>query len=230
MLRKELSHKSTKIVKVKEAISPFGPLMLNGNIRQDTNKKIFDFVKYQLSLKPDVQDEIVVSKKNTYQANSVVNGIMQHLDYELQYKKFDDVVSIVIKDILKIYFTTYIDFVKPYIDVSQLKNDYMNVTDCWLVKMCKGDFHINHDHNTNPTVVSGALYLNVPKDLADKEPQGNIVWNLTVPGQELKNNTWTHSPKNGDWYVWPSWLPHHVYPFQSEEDRYMISFNAAFPS
>ena len=37
MLRKELSHKSTKIVKVKEAISPFGPLMLNGNIKQDVN-------------------------------------------------------------------------------------------------------------------------------------------------------------------------------------------------
>ena len=230
MLRKELSHKSTKIIKVKEAISPFGPLMLNGNIKQDVNKKILDFVKYQLSLKPDHQDEIVVSKKETYQQHSVVNGTMQNLDYELQYKNFDNIVSIAINDILKIYFATYIDGIRPYMETSQLKNNHMNITACWLVKMCKGDFHITHDHATHPTVVSGSLYLDVPEENIEKEPQGSIVWNLTVPGKELRNNTWTHSPKNGDWYVWPAWLPHHVYPFQSEKDRYMISFNAAFPT
>ena len=89
----------------------------------------------------------------------------------------------------------------------------------WYVIMRSGDFHVLHEHSgQSGSQVSGAVYLNVPQNLP--EPQGNINWIMSDA-----HTVTSSSPKTGDIFLWPSYLLHTIYPFSSDEERIMISFN-----
>ena len=100
-----------------------------------------------------------------------------------------------------------------------------SIKDVWYVVMKSGDFHLIHSHGTDVHSVelSGAIYLEVPDNLP--VPQGNICWIMGGASGQTYNSSWDHSPKPGDVLLWPSWIPHGVYPFRSKQERIMISFN-----
>ena len=52
-----------------------------------------------------------------------------------------------------------------------------------------------------------------------KPPQGNV--NFVSEGKVF---SW--SPKDGDYFVWPSNVIHGVYPFKGSGSRIMISWNS----
>ena len=89
------------------------------------------------------------------------------------------------------------------------------ILDVWCVSMKEGDFHMFHNHKIGGTTIAGAYYLKMP-DM--KPPQGNMNW-------ISNNNVYSYSPKDGDFFVWPSYLQHGVYPFTGSGERIMISWN-----
>tara|TARA_B100001964_G_scaffold244350_1_gene325444 strand:+ start:577 stop:1155 length:579 start_codon:yes stop_codon:yes gene_type:complete len=121
--------------------------------------------------------------------------------------------------------------------INKIQNEFSKnrkVVEIWAVIMREGDFHMLHNHssgipsehldyliaNDKPgreaPVISGALYLKVPEM---KPPQGNV--NFVSNGEVF---SWT--PKDGDYFVWPSHLVHGVYPFKGSGSRIMISWNS----
>ena len=101
----------------------------------------------------------------------------------------------------------------------------------WIVRQFKNEYNPIHWHGGH---ISGAGFLKVPKDMGsyiqDKN-NGNYKGGslILVHGtrQFLSGSTFTIKPKVGDFYFFPSYLMHTVYPFKgSDEERRSISFNA----
>ena len=106
-----------------------------------------------------------------------------------------------------------------------------NVNNSWIVRQFQNEYNPTHWHSGH---ISGAGFLKVPKNLGEhkqklKETQytgGNL---QLIHGSKmfLCESTFTIKPEVGDFYFFPNYLMHTVYPFNnSDEERRSISFNA----
>ena len=101
----------------------------------------------------------------------------------------------------------------------------------WIVRQFKNEYNPIHWHGGH---ISGAGFLKVPKDMGnyiqdknDREYKGGSLILVHGTRQFLSGSTFTIKPKVGDFYFFPSYLMHTVYPFKgSDEERRSISFNA----
>ena len=105
-----------------------------------------------------------------------------------------------------------------------------NIKSSWIVRQFKDEYNPIHWHTGH---VSGVGYLKVPENLGDpiqeikkKNPNGKLD---LIHGSKmfLCNSTFTITPKVGDFYFFPNYLMHSVYPFSdSDDERRSVSFNA----
>lgn len=102
----------------------------------------------------------------------------------------------------------------------------------WALSQHEGDYNAMHVHpGTN---VSGVIYLKVPDQINPQNaPDGCISFWSNLPLEPINlqfGGNRTLVPKAGDLYMFPSWLPHTVYPFRGPGERRIVSFNAvAYP-
>ena len=220
--------------------NPFGPNMLYMSLNNNTIQKMLTVVN-DLSNRQDIKDEldktgqiIQGTKAKENQKNSIVNGEIygihpDHLDK-------DDLQ--LITDFIHNLTLTYGEIVNTHVEedialrddvgaIELLKKEgktfQAKIEAIWYVKLKAGDFHILHEHSASGATLSGAVYLDVP-DVP--YPQGTINWIPPGGSNTMYNGTWGIQPKNGDVFMWPSWLLHTVFPFRGEGERIMISFNS----
>ena len=100
----------------------------------------------------------------------------------------------------------------------------------WVVRQFKNEYNPIHTHSGH---ISGVGYLKVPKNLGgtiQKNKKNNLGGHLNfVYGTKmfLNTSTLTIKPEVGDFYFFPNYLMHLVYPFKdTDEERRSISFNA----
>lgn len=106
-----------------------------------------------------------------------------------------------------------------------------NIIESWVVRQFKNEYNPIHWHNGH---ISGAGFLKVPKifgkHVQNKENKNYKGGNLQlIHGSRmfLNDSTYTIKPKVGDFYFFPNYMMHVVYPFkESVEERRSISFNA----
>jgi|TARA_R110000803_G_scaffold38675_2_gene83601 hypothetical protein len=98
----------------------------------------------------------------------------------------------------------------------------------WVVSQFAGDFNPIHIHDST---LSGVAFLKVPEKFEEeysKEDHHATAGCLEFLGS-LPNHFVRHSylakPQVGDFYLFPSWLAHQVYPFRSEGERRSMAFN-----
>ena len=100
----------------------------------------------------------------------------------------------------------------------------------WIVRQFQNEYNPIHTHGGH---LSGVGYLKVPKNLGNYS-QKNKINNKNgllslVHGSKmfLSDSTFNIVPKVGDFYFFPNYLMHTVYPFSgNNEERRSISFNA----
>ena len=101
----------------------------------------------------------------------------------------------------------------------------------WVVRQFENEYNPTHWHSGH---ISGAGFLKVPSNLGknrqDKEKINYKGGNLQLMHGSrmfLSHSTMNIVPKVGDFYFFPNYLMHHVYPFKdTKEERRSISFNA----
>ena len=106
-----------------------------------------------------------------------------------------------------------------------------NIIESWVVRQFKNEYNPIHWHNGH---ISGAGFLKVPKifgkHVQNKENKNYKGGNLQlVHGSRmfLNNSTFSIKPEVGNFYFFPNYMMHVVYPFKdSDEERRSISFNA----
>ena len=106
-----------------------------------------------------------------------------------------------------------------------------NIKECWVVCQYQNDYNPIHWHSGH---ISGAGFLKVPSNLGknkqDKKQisyKGGALQLMHGSRMFLSHSTYNIVPKVGDFYFFPNYLMHHVYPFKNtKEERRSISFNA----
>ena len=99
----------------------------------------------------------------------------------------------------------------------------------WIVRQFEGEYNPVHYHSGD---ISGVGYLKVPTDMGKTSQKDKVNENghlVLIHGskQFLSNSTIQIKPKVGDFYFFPNYLMHAVYPFSdTDEERRSVSFNA----
>ena len=122
--------------------------------------------------------------------------------------------------------------VQKWIKVMQGKEiKKFNIISSWVVRQFKDEYNPVHWHAGH---ISGAGFLKIPSSLGkhvqDKEGVDYLGGQLTLihgSRQFLSNSKLQIKPEVGDFYFFPNYLMHSVYPFKgTDEERRSISFNA----
>ena len=100
---------------------------------------------------------------------------------------------------------------------------------CWIVRQFQNEYNPIHHHSGH---VSGVGYLKVPENLGNisERKKNNDKGRLTLihgSVNHFSKATYVIKPVVGDFYLFPNYLLHTVYPFtDTNEERRSISFNA----
>ena len=130
------------------------------------------------------------------------------------------------------YFLRFLkDVTEAYIlKITNRKISKFEVINSWIVRQFEGEYNPVHIHTGH---LSGVGYLKVPDSFGEyhqKTKVNNQNGMLTlVHGAKtfMSESTYTISPKVGDFYFFPNYLMHTVYPFTgTDKERRSISFNA----
>mgnify|MGYP001440102597 CR=1 FL=1 len=119
------------------------------------------------------------------------------------------------------------DWIKQTVNKEIRKFD---IIESWIVRQFENEYNPLHSHSGH---ISGVGYLKVPDNLGDtvqKNKKENFNGNLQlVHGTKmfLSPVILNIKPKVGDFYFFPNYLMHSVYPFKNKSaERRSISFNA----
>jgi len=100
----------------------------------------------------------------------------------------------------------------------------------WIVRQFENEYNPIHYHDGH---ISGVGYLKVPDDMGQTIQKNKSVQHngklILVDGSKkfLCNPTYIITPKVGDFYLFPSYMMHTVYPFSKTlQERRSVSFNA----
>jgi len=193
-----------------KVLSPFGPKIAIVKIP----KKIINNINLEV-------DRIISDKKRLKKSDyskKLVGQVMQEIKLDNKFIK---------KNLLKFVK----DNIKKYIKQSSKRNvQKISLKSLWVVRQFKNEYNPSHWHNGH---VSGVGYLKVPSNLGetlqkDKSTNNNGKLEM-VHGSKafLCKPTFRVTPKVGDFYFFPHYLMHAVYPFfDSDEERRSVSFNA----
>ena len=110
-----------------------------------------------------------------------------------------------------------------------------NLKQTWVVRQFKNEYNPIHWHSGH---ISGAGFLKLPQtfgshfqDKKDKNYVGGTLNFIHGSKQFLSDSKFKVIPKVGDFYFFPHYLMHTVYPFKgTDEERRSISFNANIDS
>jgi hypothetical protein len=102
------------------------------------------------------------------------------------------------------------------------------ITSIWTIKQKQGDYQEMHSHPGGN--ISGNIYINVPEFEADSNPSdGQILFRLSQTKDITKfimNDTWKYTPQPATVILFPSHIPHTVYPWTGTGFRTVMAFDA----
>ena len=105
------------------------------------------------------------------------------------------------------------------------------ILNSWVVRQFQNEYNPTHWHSGH---ISGAGFLKVPSSLGDnkqnkktKKYRGGNLQLIHGSKMFLCDSTLNIIPKVGDFYFFPNYLMHTVFPFKdTDEERRSVSFNA----
>ena len=120
--------------------------------------------------------------------------------------------------------------VSQWIEASDKKKiTHFTINSSWIVRQFENEYNPIHQHSGH---ISGVGYLKLPKDYGkpfQSTKKNNLNGNISfIHGSKMFNSSSYISvePKIGDFYLFPNYMMHTVYPFYGKEERRSISFNA----
>ncbi len=193
-------------------IRHFGPSILKAKIPDELVKKINDYV-----------EEIIKSEEKSAQLNfgeGLVGDVTQEFFLDSEFVKSSG----------------WLNFLgnctKEYVLKSEGRTiSKFELMKTWVVRQYQHEFNPTHWHSGH---ISGAGFLKVPKSFGEsvqkKQNKGYHGGKLElIHGSRafLSNSSLRIVPEVGDFYFFPNYLMHTVYPFKNtNEERRSISFNA----
>lgn len=96
----------------------------------------------------------------------------------------------------------------------------------WTIKQSSGDYQALHNHEAH---ISGNIYIDVPDLEYDAKPSdANIEFRLPVirnPAHLIFTDQWRFQPQPMKMIIFPSYVPHTVYPWNGEGHRTILAWD-----
>ena len=195
-----------------ELIKIFGPSILKVSIPKPIIENLNNYI-----------DKIILDKKKSKELNigeRLVGDVTQEFELEqkiMQESGWGQFLS---------------NCVSKWIELeTKNKITKFQILKSWVVRQYENEYNPTHWHSGH---ISGAGFLKVPSNLGknkqDKKQisyKGGALQLMHGSRMFLSHSTYNIVPKVGDFYFFPNYLMHHVYPFKNtKEERRSISFNA----
>ena len=185
-------------------------------------------------LKVKIPDEIL-DKLNDY-IDKIINDDSKLKKLNYGEALVGDVTQEFLLEVEFVKSTGWLEFLgnscKIYTELNEGKKiSKFNLLKTWVVRQFQNEYNPTHWHNGH---ISGAGFLKVPKSLGmhtqkkeNREYRGGNLQLIHGSRMFLSHSTHNIIPEVGDFYFFPNYLMHAVYPFKdSNEERRSISFNA----
>ena len=197
-----------------QLIRAFGPTIAKIKIPEQMVSSLNDYV-----------DNLIIDKKKSKELSAGANlagDVTQEFKLE---KEFSQKVG-------------WLDFISKgvfqWIQMSTNQSiKEFKMIDSWIVRQFQNEYNPVHMHGGH---VSGAGFLKVPKTFGKyvqnekdgvKHYAGGTLNLIHGSKQFLSKSTFQIRPEVGDFYFFPNYMMHTVYPFKgTDEERRSISFNA----
>ena len=193
-----------------QILRPFGPSIVKLSIPDDLVKKLNNYADRI------IRDEEKITKLD--HSNQLAGKVKQEFLLEndfMQEIKWGEFLAQAIKVWLQ--------------DDSNKELKSIDIIRCWIVRQFQNEYNPVHLHSGH---ISGVGYLKVPKSFGNvpEKKKVNDKGRLTfIHGSVnlFSKATYVIKPEVGDFYLFPNYLLHTVYPFSdTDEERRSISFNA----
>ena len=192
-------------------IRPFGPSILYARIPDKTINFLNEYV------------EKVIKDKNKTNLLNYGDKLAGHVTQEFLIE--EDVAN------QSGWLSFLSNCVQYWINQEIKKNiNIFKVIDSWIVRQFQNEYNPTHWHGGH---ISGAGFLKVPKNMGNnfqnknQRFQGGNLQLIHGARMFLSPSTFNIDPKVGDFYFFPNYLMHTVFPFNgTDEERRSISFNA----
>ena len=192
-------------------IRPFGPVICKVTMPDEINNNLNNYV-----------DKIIDNKKKVEELDhgkNLAGNVQQEFFLEkdfIEKSKWGNFLSACAKT-----------WIKQTLNQEITKFQLIST---WIVRQFQNDYNPIHTHGGH---LSGVGYLKIPKNFGEysqKTKVNNQNGKLAlVHGSKMfmQESTYTVTPKVGDFYFFPNYLMHTVYPFSGTNDeRRSVSFNA----
>ena len=194
-----------------KVFKPFGPSIVKVVIPENL-----------LSILNNYIDETIIDEKKIKKLDhgfKLAGNVQQEFQLEEEFVKSSG--------LLNFLFTA----VQKWIElVEKKKITNFNLLSSWIVRQFENEYNPIHTHGGH---ISGVGYLKLPTNFGETfqdNKKNNFNGKLSlVHGSQMFSckSTFTITPKVGDFYFFPNYLMHIVYPFyRKDEERRSISFNA----
>ena len=194
-----------------QVYKPFGPSIAKVTIPEDLIKKLNEYV-----------DKIILDENKSKELDwgkRLAGNVKQEFKLEPKFCDKSGFSNFLVKAVSK------------WIELSERKKiTKLEIVSSWVVRQFQNEYNPVHHHSGH---VSGVGYIKVPKNFgktfqSSKKSNANGHLSL-IHGNRMfsSESVFDIEPKVGDFYFFPNYLMHTVYPFyESNEERRSISFNA----
>ena len=191
-------------------LAPFGPRIAKLKIQNSLIRKINNEVD-------KISNNQSLSKRFDY-SKELVGQVSQELELP--------------KNFVNKYLKNFLfQMTKNFIEKTMNKKiTKFRINNVWVVRQFENEYNPIHYHDGH---ISGVGYLKVPKSLNEdkRSHKHNLKTHGTIDfihGSRgfLNKSIYNHIPKVGDMILFPNYLMHTAYPFQSGDERRSFSFNA----
>jgi Putative 2OG-Fe(II) oxygenase len=122
----------------------------------------------------------------------------------------------------------YMEIVTQQSGTEDLTHCRPQVTSIWTIRQGPDQYQEMHSHPAGH--LSGNIYISAPELVDDSNPSDSkILFRLPHTKDVSKfilNDTWKYAPTPGTMIVFPSYLPHTVYPWKGAGHRTVMAFDA----
>tara|TARA_B100000035_G_scaffold27932_1_gene21644 strand:- start:290 stop:922 length:633 start_codon:yes stop_codon:yes gene_type:complete len=197
-----------------QLIRPFGPTIAKIKIPDEMVKKLNEYI-----------DKIILDKQKAKELSAgykLAGDVTQEFKLEQEFSKKVGWLDFISKGVFQWIHMTSNQNLKEF-----------KMIDSWIVRQFQNEYNPVHMHGGH---VSGAGFLKVPKTLGKhyqeekagfKNYAGGTLNLIHGSKQFLSKATFQIKPEVGDFYFFPNYMMHTVYPFKgTDEERRSISFNA----
>jgi len=133
-------------------------------------------------------------------------------------------------DILRVYIEQQCqEYLEKIIQINN-RNELFQVkpmlVSAWTLKQSPGDYQVLHSHEAH---ISGNIYIETPKlDKDSSDTDGCLEFKLPIvktPARFILTDTWRVTPEVGKIVIFPSYLPHTVYPWKGIGSRTSLAWD-----